>query len=140
MNIHPLLAGRTGGLKPSPIRKLSPLMRMPGMISLGGGYPNAQTFAFESLEVVFKSGRNFEIRDKAMDLACQYGPTGAHADLKPHIIKWHAAKDGVEIISEPAYPGALGAFREQVEEGMIRFARMIERERKRMDARIRDVA
>jgi len=29
---------------------------------------------------------------------------------------------------------------EQVEEGMIRFARMIERERKRMDVRIRDVA
>ncbi|MBU4120220.1 MAG: PLP-dependent aminotransferase family protein [Proteobacteria bacterium] len=141
MNIHPLLAGRTKGLKPSPIRKLNPLMRVPGMISLGGGYPNAQTFAFESLDVVFKSGRNFEIRDKAMDLACQYGPTGAHAELKPHIIKWHAAKDGVELkdeqiqvlngaqeglhtmaylfldqndsvaLSEPAYPGALGAFR-----------------------------
>ena len=100
MNIHPLLAGRTGGLKPSPIRKLNPLMRMPGMISLGGGYPNAQTFAFESLDVVFKSGRKFQIRDKAMDLACQYGPTGAHADLKPHIIKWHAAKDGVELKDE----------------------------------------
>lgn len=141
MNIQPLLAGRVQGMKPSPIRKLVPIMRTPGMISLGGGYPNAQTFAFTSVDVVFKSGRRFTIRDKAMDLACQYGPTDASADLKAHILRWHAAKDGVElkgdqiqvlngaqeglhtmayllldredsvILSEPAYPGALGAFR-----------------------------
>ncbi len=141
MNIQPLLAKRTRGMKPSPIRKLNPLMRMPGMISLGGGYPNAHTFAISSLDVVFKSGRQFTIRDKSMDLACQYGPTDANAELKPHLIKWHAAKDGVELkgdqiqvlngaqeglhtmaylfldaddcvaLSEPVYPGALGAFR-----------------------------
>jgi len=141
MNIQPLLARRVQGMKPSPIRKLVPFMRMPGMISLGGGYPNARTFAFLSLEVVFKSGRQFKIMDKAMDLACQYGPTDASTDLKPHIIRWHAAKDNVilkedqiqvlngaqeglhtmaylfldredsVIMSEPAYPGALGAFR-----------------------------
>jgi DNA-binding transcriptional MocR family regulator len=128
-------------MKPSPIRKLNPLMRLPGMISLGGGYPNAQTFAISSLDVVFKSGRRFTIRDGSMDLACQYGPTDAHAELKPQLIKWHAAKDGVELqgdqiqvlngaqeglhtmaylfldtddsvaLSEPTYPGALGAFR-----------------------------
>ena len=141
MNIHPLLARRTEGLRPSPIRKLNPLMRIPGMISLGGGYPNAETFALTSMEVVFKSGRKFQIRDKSMDLACQYGPTDAHADLKPQLIQWHAAKDGVELkgeqiqilngaqeglhtmaylfldegdsvaLSEPAYPGAMAAFR-----------------------------
>lgn len=141
MNIQPLLARRTEGLRPSPIRKLNPLMRIPGMISLGGGYPNAETFALTSMEVVFKSGRKLQIRDKSMDLACQYGPTDAHADLKPHIIQWHSAKDGVELkgdqiqvlngaqeglhtmaylfldegdsvaLSEPAYPGAMAAFR-----------------------------
>lgn len=141
MNIVPLLARRTRGLKPSPIRKLNPLMRLPGMISLGGGYPNAQTFALTSVEVVFKSGRRFQIRDEAMDLACQYGPTDANPDLKPHLLKWHAAKDGVNLkgeqiqvlngaqeglhtmaylfldeedsvaLSEPAYPGAIAAFR-----------------------------
>jgi 2-aminoadipate transaminase len=141
MNIRSLLAGRTGGMKPSSIRTLNPLMRLPGMISLGGGYPNAQTFAISSLDVAFKSGRHFSIRDKSMDLACQYGPTDAHADLRPHLIRWHAAKDGVNLkenqvqvlngaqeglntmaylfldpddcvaLSEPAYPGALGAFR-----------------------------
>lgn len=141
MNVQPLLAGRVQGMKPSPIRKLVPLMRQPGMISLGGGYPNARTFAFTSVDVVFKSGRRFEIRDKAVDLACQYGPTDAGADLKPQIIRWHEAKDGVAlkgeqvqvlngaqeglhamaylfldredsvVLAEPAYPGALGAFR-----------------------------
>ena len=141
MNIRSLLARRVGGLKPSSIRALNPLMRLPGMISLGGGYPNAQTFAISSLEVVFKSGRRFTIRDRAMDLACQYGPTDAHVDLRPQLITWHTAKDGVDLkedqiqvlsgaqeglhtmaylfldhgdcvaLSEPAYPGALGAFR-----------------------------
>ena len=141
MNIRSLLARRTAGLKPSSIRALNPLMRLPGMISLGGGYPNAQTFAIASLEVVFKSGRQVTIRDRSMDLACQYGPTDAHAELRPHLIKWHAAKDGVTLqenqiqvlsgsqeglhtmaylfldtddcvaLSEPAYSGALGAFR-----------------------------
>ena len=141
MNIQSLLARRTEGLRPSPIRKLNPLMRIPGMISLGGGYPNAETFALTSMEVVFKSGRKLHLRDKSMDLACQYGPTDAHADLKPHIIQWHSAKDGVELkgdqiqvlngaqeglhtmaylfldegdsvaLSEPAYPGAMAAFR-----------------------------
>jgi len=115
-------------------------MRRPGMISLGGGYPNAQTFALTSADVVFKSGRRLRIREGAMDLACQYGPTDASADLKPHLLKWHAAKDGVELkgeqlqvlngaqeglhamaylfldenggvaLSEPAYPGAIAAF------------------------------
>ena len=141
MNMRSLLARRVGGLKPSSIRALNPLMRLPGMISLGGGYPNAQTFAISSLEVVFKSGRRFTIRDRAMDLACQYGPTDAHVDLRPQLITWHTAKDGVDLkedqiqelsgaqeglhtmaylfldhgdcvaLSEPAYPGALGAFR-----------------------------
>jgi DNA-binding transcriptional MocR family regulator len=141
MNIQSLLARRTQGLSPSPIRKLNPLMRLPGMISLGGGYPNAETFALTDLEVVFKSGRKLRIRDTSMDLACQYGPTDAHADLKPRIIQWHFDKDGVELkgeqiqvlngaqeglhtmaylfleegdsvaLSEPAYPGAMAAFR-----------------------------
>jgi DNA-binding transcriptional MocR family regulator len=141
MNIKLLLAKRVRGMQPSPIRKLVPLMRTPGMVSFGGGYPNAQTFAFASVDVVFKSGRRFTIKDKAIDLACQYGPTDASADLKPHIIRWHADKDGVAlkgeqvqmltgaqeglhtmaylfldeedsvVMAEPTYSGTLGSFR-----------------------------
>ncbi|MDZ4163569.1 MAG: PLP-dependent aminotransferase family protein [Smithellaceae bacterium] len=141
MDMKPLLAKRTAGLLPSPIRKLLPLMRLPGMISLGGGYPNPESFAFSSLTLSFKSGKAFSLQNKLLELACQYGPTDVHADLRPHLIHWHAAKDGVElkpdqiqvlngaqeglhimaylfldegdavVVSEPVYPGALGAFR-----------------------------
>jgi DNA-binding transcriptional MocR family regulator len=135
------LSQRTRGLTPSPIRKLVPLMRQPGMISFGGGYPNPDTFAFEKLQITFKSGGECELNNGSMIQASQYGPTDAHADLKPHIQKWHDAKDGVLLendqiqilngaqeglhimaylfldpgdcvaLSEPAYPGALGAFK-----------------------------
>lgn len=131
---------RSHGLTPSPIRKLVPIMRLPGMISLGGGYPNADTFAFERLDVRFRSGKTFAIEGPRVDLACQYGPTDAQPDLKPLIQAWHQSKDGVALesdqvqvlngaqeglhimaylfldetdcvaVSEPAYPGALGAF------------------------------
>ncbi len=141
MQVSSLLAQRAHHLSPSPIRKLAPLMRLPGMISLGGGYPNPQTFAFDMLTVTFKSGQEYGISGNAMDLACQYGPTDAFQTLKPLILHWHTSKDGVSLqdnqiqmlngsqeglhimgylflestdfvaISEPAYPGALGAFR-----------------------------
>lgn len=141
MEIKSLMSRRALGLQPSPIRKLVPLMRLPGMISLGGGYPHPDSFAFAALEIIFNSGRKFTLKDKLLELACQYGPTDSHAELKPHLIKWHALKDGVElkgdeiqvlngsqeglhimaylfldegdpvVLSEPAYPGALGAFR-----------------------------
>lgn len=141
MNIQALFSRRSQGLTPSPIRKLVPLMRLPGMISFGGGYPHQQTFAFSQLTVKFKSGREFTISDEAMELACQYGPTDGLADLKTRISLWHKDKDNVALeagnmvilngsqeglhimgylflnaedcvaLTEPAYPGALGAFR-----------------------------
>jgi len=141
MKYENILAKRTQGLSPSPIRKLAPLMRLPGMISFGGGYPNPDTFAFESLNVGFRSRKNLSLTGNAVDLACQYGPTDSLPSLKPLLLSWHKYKDNVTLdndqiqvlngaqeglhimgylflepgdavaISEPAYPGALGAFR-----------------------------
>jgi hypothetical protein len=37
--------------KPSAIRALMPLLQVPGMISLGGGMPNPETFPFKKLTV-----------------------------------------------------------------------------------------
>lgn len=140
MEIQSRLAKRTAGLTPSPIRKLVPLMRLPGMISLGGGYPNPKTFAFSTMEIGFRSGLKVTFGEQELDIACQYGPTDSIAELKPHLIAWHAHKDSVNlqadqiqvlngsqeglhimaylfldsedsvVVSEPAYPGALGAF------------------------------
>lgn len=141
MDLQSRLARRAKALRPSPIRKLVPLMRQPGMISLGGGYPNPTTFAFEAMDISFASGRRARIDGPAMISACQYGPTDADAQLRPLLVDWHEHKDGVRLeahqiqvlngsqeglhivayllldsddavaISEPAYPGALGAFR-----------------------------
>ncbi|NTU85437.1 MAG: hypothetical protein HGA45_39805 [Chloroflexales bacterium] len=65
MDFKRLMAQLTRGLAPSPIRKLVPLMRQPGMVSLGGGYPNAKTFAFESMEVIGSAARLPEIAGSA---------------------------------------------------------------------------
>lgn len=141
MDIKSLFSRRSRGLAPSPIRKLVPLMRLPGMISFGGGYPHQRTFAFSSLTAKFKSEREFIVSDQDLDLACQYGPTDGLADLKTLIAAWHQHKDGITleqsdfvilngsqeglhimaylflneedwvVLSEPAYPGAIGAFR-----------------------------
>ncbi len=141
MDIFERIARRARSLQPSPIRKLVPLMRRPGMISLGGGYPNPSTFAFERIDVTFASGSSACIEQADMVSACQYGPTDCDAALRPLLLEWHQHKDGVALqanqvqvlngsqeglhiaayllldpgdsvaLSEPAYPGALAAFR-----------------------------
>ena len=71
MNIEARFAARTRGLAPSPIRKLAPLMRLPGMISLGGGYPNPETFAFASVDAAFRSGELLHLTGESLATACQ---------------------------------------------------------------------
>ena len=116
-------------------------MREPGMISFGGGYPNTATFAFKSLNVEFRSTESYFLGPELIDEACQYGPTDCHPRLRPQLQHWHESKDGWRpeddqlqvlngsqeglhimgylfldphdfvAVSEPAYPGAIGAFR-----------------------------
>ncbi len=40
--------------KPSPIRALQPLLKIPGIISLGGGMPNPQTFPIDGISFSLK--------------------------------------------------------------------------------------
>ena len=42
--------------QPSAIRALMPLLKIPGMISLGGGMPNPQTFPFKKMIVEVEGG------------------------------------------------------------------------------------
>ena len=141
MDIQNSLAQRARGKKPSPIRELLKYMKIPGMISLGGGYPNPETFVFDSVSIKFKDGNEVSIKDSDINVASQYGPSDAHPKLKNEIIKWQELKDGVSlndsqivilngsqeglfivsylflesndsiVVSEPTYPGALSAFR-----------------------------
>lgn len=134
------LAERARGKAPSPIRELVPLMKLPGMISLGGGYPNPSTFVFGRVEVAFKQGARIVLEGAELVAASQYGPTDGQPELKQSLLDWHRRKDGVSleenqlvvlngsqeglfivpylfldpedsvVVSEPDYPGALGAF------------------------------
>ncbi len=135
------LAARAKGKEPSPIRELLKYLKIDGMISLGGGYPNPETFVFDRIDVGFKGGASATLEGSELSTASQYGPSDAHAGLRDELLAWHRHKDSVELetselvvlngcqeglfimaylftdeddsiaLSEPAYPGALSAFK-----------------------------
>lgn len=139
LDIPARLAKRARDRTPSPIRELMPYLSIPGMISLGGGYPNPRTFAFREFVITFKSGKRSVISDNNMGVASQYGPTAAHRQLGSTLLQWHEHKDGITlnpdqfivlngsqeglfiasylflestdsvVLAEPAYPGATAA-------------------------------
>ena len=142
MNIRDRLSKLATDKKPSPIRELSKkFLKIEGLISLGGGYPNPDTFVFDRLKIQFKDGNEIEVTGKELTAASQYGPSDAQPKLKQELIKWHKFKDNVDlkddqimvlngsqeglfimaylftdpedsiIISEPSYPGTLAAFK-----------------------------
>lgn len=141
MQLNERLARRARDREPSPIRELMPLMRKPGMISLGGGYPNPETFALRDISLTFARGGPCTFDHEVVRSASQYGPTPCHPALMEQIPNWHAFKDqvtlapeqwvmlngsqeglfimaylflneeDVAIVEEPAYPGALSALR-----------------------------
>ncbi len=140
MEIHDRLSERAKDKKPSPIRELAKYLKIEEMISLGGGYPNPETFAFDKLYIHFKDGSEIKVTGEDLTTASQYGPSDAQPGLKTELLNWHKFKDNVElqenqivvlngsqeglfimaylftnnddsiIISEPSYPGTLSAF------------------------------
>lgn len=141
MNIQERLAARAKNKAPSPIRELMKYLQIEGMISLGGGYPNPETFVFDRVQIHFKGGQTVEIDGEELTTAAQYGPSDANANLRKALQGWHRFKDGVDlnddqivvlngcqeglfimaylfadpndsiVLSEPNYPGTLAAFR-----------------------------
>jgi len=141
VDVETKLANRARGKESSPIRELLKYLKIDGMISLGGGYPNPDTFVFESVDIRFKGGSTATLAGKELSVASQYGPSDSHVALKEELTAWHKLKDGVEpkgdelvvlngcqeglfimaylftdeddsiALSEPAYPGALSAFK-----------------------------
>lgn len=76
------LTARSLRRQPSPIRALQPLTQIPGMVSLGGGMPNAQLFPIEEIQVKAKDLRGrkgdsvtLTLSGKQLESALQYSPT-----------------------------------------------------------------
>ncbi len=69
------LSRRSQLRRPSPIRALQPLLSIPGMISLGGGMPNASLFPFVGVRLGLRDGTQLELPDDLMRDALQYTAT-----------------------------------------------------------------
>jgi kynurenine/2-aminoadipate aminotransferase len=84
-------------LTQSPIRALMPLLQIPGMVSLGGGLPNAKLFPFESMNVKLRSGGELAIGESDLATALQYSPTPGLPQLvsriKAMMTKEHGTSD-----------------------------------------------
>jgi kynurenine/2-aminoadipate aminotransferase len=88
--------------RPSPIRAIIPLLREPGMISLGAGTPNASLFPFESIEFKVKnSDLRFSLDSEELDVALQYSPTAGVPQLLEFLKKLNVGehnRDDSEIL------------------------------------------
>ncbi|KAK3824743.1 MAG: pyridoxal phosphate-dependent transferase [Benniella sp.] len=70
--------------KPSAIRRLIPLTKIPGMISLGAGAPNGDLFPFEGITISVKNGEPLQIDSKLLAESLTYGPS----DGVPQLNGW----------------------------------------------------
>lgn len=61
--------------KPSPTRTLIPMMRIPGMLSLGTGVPNPSCFPITDLSFTLTSGETIKLTSAELSEALQYSAT-----------------------------------------------------------------
>jgi kynurenine/2-aminoadipate aminotransferase len=77
---------KTSALRqPSAIRSLQPFLKLPGMISLGGGMPNPGTFPFTKISVELQGGGSFFVDGENLLEALQYSPTTGLPRLLGHL-------------------------------------------------------
>ncbi|OZJ03672.1 hypothetical protein BZG36_03543 [Bifiguratus adelaidae] len=69
------ISARSAARQPAAIRALVPFTKLPGMISLGAGAPNAETFPFASMEFTLKNGEKVKVDDEVFKEALNYTPT-----------------------------------------------------------------
>jgi hypothetical protein len=71
--------------EPNALRELYPLLKIPGMLSLGNGQPNPSCFPFQQMEVKFDGGITVKLEGKEMAGAVQYDDTVGTALLRDWI-------------------------------------------------------
>ncbi|KAH3767679.1 PLP-dependent transferase [Pelomyxa schiedti] len=127
--------------QPSPIRAIMPLTSIPGMISLGGGLPNASTFPFKSINFELKDGTTVSLTGPQLSTALQYSPSYGVKEFCDYLINFQKtlhnppyapfnvvvssgsqdlmckafdmllSEDDYALVESPTYPGAIGAMR-----------------------------
>jgi len=97
-NFNERLAKRANSLRPSPIRELLKYSALDGMISLGGGYPNSETFIFDDISFSFKGSQpSVSLNGEELIKASQYGPSRCYQPLEDVLTKWHKDKGGISL-------------------------------------------
>lgn len=94
--------------QPSPIRKLQPLVSLPGMISLGGGLPNPELFPItgisfdlklpmtQSIAEAEETGTvSVTLSDSELNDALQYSPTSGIPKLHSQLIELQLREHGL---------------------------------------------
>lgn len=84
--------------QPSPIRRLQPLVSLPGMISLGGGLPNPDCFPITSLSFGVKmptrNEMSISLSDMELNTALQYSPTAGIPKLHSQLMELQRREHG----------------------------------------------
>jgi kynurenine/2-aminoadipate aminotransferase len=76
INYNNYLSPRSKLREPSAIRSLQPLLKIPGIISLGGGMPNSETFPIKEIYCKMKDGSTINICDEQnINDSLQYSST-----------------------------------------------------------------
>ncbi|KAG0271247.1 hypothetical protein BGZ95_000958 [Linnemannia exigua] len=75
MDYQHYLSESSKARKPSAIRRLIPLTKLPGMISFGAGAPNGDLFPFEGISISLKNGQSLQIDSQILNDSLTYGPS-----------------------------------------------------------------
>ena len=78
--------------EPSALRELYPLLKLPGMLSLGNGQPNPDSFPFAKLSVTTRDGEVLDIDGAEMNDAQQYADTLGTESLRSWVQSYMASE------------------------------------------------
>ncbi|KAJ3303347.1 hypothetical protein HDV03_003996 [Kappamyces sp. JEL0829] len=69
------LTATSASRKHSAIRAMQKYLSVPGMVNLGGGLPNPQSFPFTALSLTLADGTRIDVSSEALQKGLQYGMT-----------------------------------------------------------------
>ena len=94
-----LLTDKSRARQQSPIRALFPFLKVPGMISLGGGMPNPKTFPFAKVSVETVEGQKIDLQGEQLVSALQYSATPGLPDLLDFLTQLQEREHGPQASS-----------------------------------------
>ncbi|KAG2237827.1 pyridoxal phosphate-dependent transferase [Thamnidium elegans] len=92
MDYNRFISKHSQARKPSAIRAISSYLHQKGMISLGAGQPNPNTFPFAGMAITLKTGEKIEVDEELFSRSLSYDLTPG----LPHLTKWLSELQKIE--------------------------------------------